>query len=74
MAKLGALTVNVKETDAVVVPEVPVIVIVDCPGAAVLLADRVRMLLPVAGFGEKDAVTPLGKPDAVSATLPEKPY
>ena len=31
------------------------------------------MLVEVAGFGEKDAVTPLGKPDAERVTLPVNP-
>jgi hypothetical protein len=50
------------------VPEVPVTVTVAGPGTAVLLAASVMILLT------KDAVTPLGKPDAVKATLPVKPF
>ena len=72
--KPGELIISVKDVDVVVVPDVPVIVTVDCPGVAVLLAVRFRLLFAVAGFGEKDPVTPLGKPDTVSATLPVKPY
>ncbi|HEY1985990.1 MAG TPA: hypothetical protein VGG85_11300 [Terracidiphilus sp.] len=45
-----------------------------CPRLAVLLAENVSVLYPVAGFGVKDAVTPLGKPDADSVTLPLNPY
>ena len=30
-------------------------------------------LVPVVGFGLKDAVTPLGRPDAESITLPVNP-
>ena len=46
------------------------------PGVAELLAERVRMLeaVPVTGFGEKDAVTPLGRPEADRSTLPLSPY
>ena len=72
--KSGALTVSVIGVVAVTEPDVPVIVTVVCPAAAVLLAERVMTLLPVAGLGEKDAVTPLGKPEALKVTPLEKPY
>jgi hypothetical protein len=56
-------------------PDVPVIVRVYCPTAAVLLAVSVSELFPVVGFGVKaDAVTPLGTPDTARFTLPVKPY
>jgi hypothetical protein len=55
-------------------PDTPVTFSVYCPTAAVLLAVRVSRLLPVVGFGEKDAVTPVGKPDKERFTLPENPY
>lgn len=55
-------------------PDVPVIVRVDVPGAAELLAVKVSVLLPVAGLGEKEAVTPLGSPETERSTLPLKPY
>jgi hypothetical protein len=45
-----------------------------CPKATALLAVSVSVLLPVVGFGEKDAVTPLGRPDAVRMTLPVNPF
>jgi hypothetical protein len=41
-----------------VVPEVPMIVTVNVPVAAVALAAKVRALLVVAGFGLNVAVTP----------------
>lgn len=44
------------------------------PRAAELLAVSVTVADPVAGFGEKDAVTPLGRPDAARLTLPVNPY
>jgi hypothetical protein len=46
-----------------------------CPRLAVLLADSVRVLEAVVGFGLNDAVTPLGRP-AVTAkfTLPVNPF
>jgi len=40
----------------------------------VLLAVSVSTLVPVVGLVAKDAVTPLGNPDAVRFTLPVKPY
>ena len=55
-------------------PDVPVIVTVYCPTVVELSTVSVIMLLPVAGFGEKDAVTPLGRPEAERFTLPANPY
>ena len=69
-----AYTPNVRVTDAVWLPEVPVTVIEYCPRLAVLLAENVRVLFPVVGLGEKEAVTPLGKPDVDNVTLPLNPY
>jgi hypothetical protein len=51
----------------------PVVVTVTVPVDAVALAAKVSVLVPVAGLGLKDAVTPLGKPDAERVTLPLKP-
>jgi len=39
-----------------------------------LLAVSVKVLVAVAGFGLKDAVTPLGMPEADKLTLPLKPF
>lgn len=58
---------------AVRLPEVPVIVTVEVPVVAVLLAVRVSTLVPLVGFVPNDAVTPLGRPDAASVTLPLNP-
>jgi hypothetical protein len=58
---------------AVVVPEVPVMVTVDEPTAAVLLAVSVTTLELVDDAGLNEAVTPLGKPLAVKVTLPVNP-
>lgn len=55
-------------------PEVPVIVTVDVPVVALALAVSVKELVIVAEAGLKDAVTPLGKPDADKVTLPLKPF
>ena len=58
---------------AVVLPEVPVTVTVYAPAAAVLLAVSVSTLELVEDVGLKEAVTPLGRPEAVKATLPVNP-
>ena len=55
-------------------PEVPLMVTVDVPVAAVALAVRVSVLLPVVEAGLKDAVTPAGNPEAARLTLPENPF
>src|SRR6266480_2628561 len=74
MEKFGAaLTVKLTVVVCVRLPLVPVIVMVDVPVAAELLAVRVRMLEPVVLVGLNAAVTPEGKPDADKLTLPEKP-
>lgn len=44
------------------------------PVAAVLLAFKVNVLEPVVGFVPSVAVTPAGKPEAASCTLPENWY
>ena len=59
--------------DAVRAPEVPVMVTVYVPAAAVALAVKVSRLAPVVGLVPNTAVTPLGKPDAASVTLPVNP-
>ena len=71
--KLGAETVTAVVVLAVKLPEVPVIVRVEVPGLAELLAVRVSMLEPVVGLGLKDAVTPLGRPVTAKCTLPLNP-
>ena len=52
----------------------PVIVTVDVPVVAVPLAAKVNLLEPVVLLGLNDAVTPAGRPEALSATLPAKPF
>ena len=48
-------------------------VTVRVPLVAELLAVSVSVLVPVAGFGLNDAVTPVPRPEAAKATLPAKP-
>jgi len=67
------LTVKAMVVLAVRLPEVPLMVIVAEPTVAELLAVSVSTLLPLAGLVANAAVTPVGKPDAASVTLPVKP-
>jgi hypothetical protein len=67
------LTLSVKVVVAVVEPEVPVTVIVNAPVVAVLVAVSVSTLEVAEDVGLKAAVTPLGMPEAVKATLPVNP-
>ena len=71
--KDGAQTVKMRVVDAVWLPAVPAMVTMYCPRLAELLAVNVSILAPVVGFGAKDAVTPLGRPDAERVTLPVNP-
>jgi hypothetical protein len=70
----GGLTVRFTTVVLAVVPEVPVIVTwAGPPRVAAAVAVRVNVLELVAGLVEKDAVTPLGRPEAASVTIPVKP-
>jgi hypothetical protein len=69
----AAFTVRETVVVALKLPDVPVMVTVAVPVVAELLAVRVSVLVEVVGFVPKVAVTPLGKPDAASVTLPENP-
>ena len=55
-------------------PEVPVMVTVNVPVVAVLFAVRVSVLVLVVLLGLKDAVTPVGRPEADKLTLALKPF
>jgi len=55
-------------------PEVPVTLTVNVPVGAEGPADKVRVLVVAVGLGMKEAVTPLGKPEAVRFTLELKPF
>ena len=72
--KAGGLIVSASVVPAVRLPEVPVMVTVAVPGAALLVAVSVSKLVPVdIGFGANVAVTPAGSPDAARLTLPVNP-
>jgi hypothetical protein len=62
------------EAALVNVPDVPVMVTLVTPIAAVLLAVNVNVLVFVALAGLKEAVTPAGRPDADRLTLLLKPF
>ena len=68
------VTVKAMVVLAVRLPEVPLMVTVAAPVAAVLLAVRVSTLLPVVGLVAKAALTPLGRPEAARVTLPANPF
>jgi hypothetical protein len=70
----AAFTVRLNVVVFVKLPDVPVMVTVTVPVAAEPLAVNVSVLVEAAGFGLNPAVTPLGKPDAESVTLPLKPF
>jgi hypothetical protein len=72
--KVGAYTPRTRVEVTVRLPDVPVMVTLYWPTGTELLAVKVSVLLPVVGLGVKEAVTPLGRPDAESATLPVNPY
>ncbi len=68
----GGLTVRATVALLLSAPDVPVTVMMDVPAGALLAAERVSVLM--ADFTAlKVAVTPLGRPDAASATVPLKP-
>ena len=74
----GSVETNwmVRESVAVFIklPEVPVMVTATVPVVAVLPAASVKVLVLAVLMGLKDAVTPLGRPDADKLTLPLKPF
>jgi hypothetical protein len=68
----AGVTVTVIVTADVRLPEVPLTVNCDALAAAVLATESVSVLVVVALAGVNDAVTPVGKPVAVKATVPVK--
>jgi hypothetical protein len=70
---VNVLTVKGKEVSATNEPDVPVMRIDDGPTVAVLLTVNVSTLVPVVDTGLNDAVTPLGRLEALKLTLPAKP-
>ena len=83
MVKFGCaatFTVRAIGVECVVEPDVPVIVTVAVPVAAVdeAVSVRVEVALPfaggVTGLVENDAVTPLGSPEALSVVAELNPF
>jgi len=70
---LITVTMSVRVVLCVRVPLTPVTVIVNAPLVAVADAVNVKVLVPVVEAGLNTAVTPVGKPLALSATLPVNP-
>src|SRR5258706_8819142 len=70
----AGVTDSVIVVELVRVPDVPVMVSVDVPVVAIALAVSVKVLVLVGLLGLKEAVTPLGKPEADKFTLPVKPF
>ena len=70
----GAYTPRLMVVVTLSAPDVPVTVTTLWPMLAELLAVKVSTEIPVAGLGEKDAVTPFGRPETARFTLPVKPY
>jgi hypothetical protein len=70
----GVLIVRVTAALLVRLPDVPVMVTVAVPGLALDVAENVRVLWLVVLAGLNPAVTPLGKPETESATVPAKPF
>ena len=66
------MTVSATVVVCVRLPETPVMVMFDNPAVAVLATVSVRTLVPVVDAGLNDAVTPAGRPLALSATAPLK--
>lgn len=56
------------------VPDVPVMVMTDGPTTADADAVKVSVLVPAALGAPKEAVTPVGRPEAASETAPVKPF
>jgi hypothetical protein len=69
----AAITVRLIVVVAVKLPDVPVTVTVVVPEVAPADAVSVNTLVVVVLVGLKDAVTPLGRPEAAKVTLPVKP-
>jgi hypothetical protein len=67
---------TVRATSVVLVrrPDAPVMVIFAVPMAAELLAANVTVLMLFVPTGLKEAVTPLGTPEADRVTMLEKPF
>jgi hypothetical protein len=73
MVNVGCTTTSWNVVDAVNEPDVPVIVTVAPPTVAVLAAVSARVEGPAVFPGDRDAVTPAGRPLTAKLTSPENP-
>lgn len=71
---VGPLTVRLRVVVCVMLPETPVIVMVEVPEVAVAPAVRVSVLVEAVEAGLNFAVTPVGRPEALNATLLVNPF
>jgi hypothetical protein len=69
----SGFTVRLNVVALVKLPDTPLTVTETVPGVAEALAIRVSVLAEVVGFGANCAVTPLGRVELDSVTLPLKP-
>lgn len=70
---VGPVTVRLSVVVCVMLPETPLMVIVDVPRVALAATVRVSVLVDDVGFGLNPAVTPVGKPEALKVGLPVNP-
>ena len=72
--KFGADTMSETFVEWLKLPLTPVMVTVKVPVVAVAPAVKVNVLTLVVLAGLKDALTPVGRPDALKVTLPMNPF
>lgn len=70
----GPLTVRLRVVVCVMPPDTPLMVIVEVPEVAVSPAVRVSVLVDAVEAGLNFAVTPVGRPEALKATLLVNPF
>jgi len=74
IAKSGPTTVRPTVVVCVMLPDLPVMVRVEVPVVAVAPTLMVKVLVVAVDVGLNEAVTPLGMPATVNATLPVNPF
>ena len=71
---VGPVTVRLSVVVCVMLPDTPVMVIVDVPRVALAATVSVSVLVEVVGLVPNPTVTPLGKPEALRVTLSLNPF
>ena len=69
-----AVTVRLNVVICVMLPDTPLMVIVDVPMVALAAAVNVSVLVDAVGLGLNPPVTPFGKPEALNVGLPLNPF